>query len=73
MLNEIVVGGIIPHLRRHGAPIRYEDKGSRPLIALSMILALVIAFLFAAYGITSLPSWSFYVGIGLMIASIVLD
>jgi protein-S-isoprenylcysteine O-methyltransferase Ste14 len=72
VLSEIVVGGIIPRLRRHGAPIRFEDKGSRPLIALSMILALVIAFLFAASGIASLPSWSFYVGIGLMIAGIVL-
>jgi protein-S-isoprenylcysteine O-methyltransferase len=37
-----------------------------------MILALVIAFLFAASGIASLPSWSFYVGISLMIAGIVL-
>lgn len=72
MLSEIVVGGIIPRLRRQGAPIRYEDKGSRPLIALSMLLALVIAFLSAASGIASLPSWSFYVGIGLMIAGIVL-
>lgn len=72
VLSEIVVGGIIPRLRRHGAPIRFEDKGSRPLIALSMILALVIAFLFAASGIASLPSWSFYVGINLMIAGIVL-
>ncbi len=27
MLSEIVVGGIIPSLRRHGAPIRYEDNG----------------------------------------------
>jgi len=72
MLSEIVVGGIIPRLRRQGAPIRYEDKGSRPLIALSMLLALVIALLFAASGIASLPSWSFYVGIGLMIAGIVL-
>ena len=72
VLSEIVVGGIIPRLRRHGAPIRFEDKGSRPLIALSMILALVIAFLFAASGIASLPSWSFYVGISLTIAGIVL-
>ena len=72
VLSEIVVGGIIPRLRRHGAPIRFEGKGSRPLIALSMILALVIAFLFAASGIASLPSWSFYVGINLMIAGIVL-
>jgi hypothetical protein len=61
MLSEIVVGGIIPSLRRHGAPVRYEDKGSRPLIAVSMILALDIAFLFAASGIASLPSDHFYV------------
>ena len=72
MLNEIVVGGIIPSLRRRGAPIRYEDKGSHPLIALSMILALLIAFFFAASGIASLPRWSFYIGIGPMITGIVL-
>ncbi|MGA3199776.1 MAG: isoprenylcysteine carboxylmethyltransferase family protein [Halobacteriota archaeon] len=72
LLSELVVGGIIPHSRRRGAPIRYEDKSSRPLIALSMFVSLVIAFLFASSGIASLPSWAFYLGIGLMIAGIVL-
>lgn len=72
VLSEIVFAGIIPRWRRHGAPIRYEDKGSRPLIALSMYLALVIAFFFAVSGIASLPSVSYYVGIGLMTAGIVL-
>jgi len=72
LLSELVVGGIIPHSRRRGAPIRYEDKSSRPLIALSMFVSLVIAFLFASSGIASLPSWAFYLGIGMMIAGIVL-
>ena len=56
MLSEIVVGGIIPSLRRHGVPIRYEDKGSRPLIAVSMILALDIAHLCRVWycGVTEL-------------------
>jgi protein-S-isoprenylcysteine O-methyltransferase Ste14 len=72
LLSELVVGGIIPHSRRRGAPIRYEDKSSRPLISLSMFVSLVIAFLFASSGIASLPSWAFYLGIGLMIAGIVL-
>jgi len=72
LLSELVVGGIIPHSRRRGAPIRYEDKSSRPLIALSMFVSLVIAFLFASSGTASLPSWAFYLGIGLMIAGIVL-
>ena len=57
--------------QRRGAPIRYEDKGSRPLISL-MLVSFVIAFFFASPGIASLPSWSFYLGIGLMIAGIVL-
>jgi len=35
-------------------------------------VSLVIAFLFASSGIASLPSWAFYLGIGLMIAGIVL-
>ena len=72
LLSELVVGGIIPRSRRHGTPIRYEDKSSRLLISLSMFLSLIIAFLFAASGITSLPSGAFYLGIGLMIAGILL-
>jgi protein-S-isoprenylcysteine O-methyltransferase Ste14 len=72
LLSELVIGGIIPRSRRHGTPIRYEDKSSRLLISLSMFLSLIIAFLFAASGIASLPSGAFYLGIGLMIAGILL-
>ncbi|MGA7076096.1 MAG: isoprenylcysteine carboxylmethyltransferase family protein [Halobacteriota archaeon] len=72
LFSELVVGGIIPRSRRRGAPIRYEDKSSRPLIALSTFLSLTIAFLFASSGIASLPSEAFYLGIGLMIAGILL-
>jgi len=72
LLSELVVGGIIPRSRRRGAPIRYEDKSSRPLISLSMLVSLLIAFFFASSSIASLPSWVFYLGIGLMIAGIVL-
>lgn len=72
LFSELVIGGIIPRSRRRGAPIRYEDKSSRPLIALSTFLSLTIAFLFASSGIASLPSWAFYLGIGLMIAGILL-
>jgi protein-S-isoprenylcysteine O-methyltransferase Ste14 len=72
LFSELVVGGIIPRSRRRGSPIRYEDKSSRPLIALSSFLSLVIAFLFASFGIASLPSWAFYLGISLMIAGIML-
>jgi protein-S-isoprenylcysteine O-methyltransferase Ste14 len=72
LLSELVVGGIIPRSRRHGTPIRYEDKSSRLLITLSMFISVIIAFLFAASGIASLPSGAFYLGIGLMIAGILL-
>ncbi len=72
LLSELVIGGIIPRSRRHGTPIRYEDRSSRLLISLSMFLSLAIAFLFAASGIASLPSGAFYLGIGLMIAGILL-
>ncbi len=72
LLSELVIGGIIPRSRRRGTPIRYEDRSSRLLISLSMLLSLTIAFLFAASGIASLPSWAFYLGIGLMIAGILL-
>ena len=72
LFSELVVGGIIPRSRRHGAPISYEDKSSHSLITLSMFLSITIAFLFASFGIASLPSWAFYLGIGLMIAGILL-
>jgi protein-S-isoprenylcysteine O-methyltransferase Ste14 len=72
LLSELVIGGIIPRSRRHGTPIRYEDRSSRLLISLSMFLSLMIAFLFAASGIASLPSGAFYLGIGLMIAGILI-
>ena len=72
LLSELVIGGIIPRSRRHGTPIRYEDRSSRLLISLSMFLSLMIAFLFAAFGIASLPSGAFYLGIGLMIAGILV-
>ncbi|MGA3360208.1 MAG: isoprenylcysteine carboxylmethyltransferase family protein, partial [Halobacteriota archaeon] len=72
LFSELVIGGIIPRSRRRGAPIRYEDKSSRPLIALSTFLSLTISFLFASSGIAVLPSWAFYLGIGLMIAGILL-
>ena len=72
LLSELVIGGIIPRSRRHGTPIRYEDRSSRLLISLSMFLSLMIAFLFAASGIASLPSGAFYLGIGLMIAGILV-
>ncbi|MCJ7639969.1 MAG: isoprenylcysteine carboxylmethyltransferase family protein [Euryarchaeota archaeon] len=72
LFSELVIGGIIPRSRRRGAPIIYEDKSSRSLIALSTFLSLTIAFLFASSGIASLPTGAFYFGIGLMIAGILL-
>ena len=72
LFSELVIGGIIPRSRRRGAPIIYEDKSSRSLIALSTFLSLAIAFLFASSGIASLPTGAFYIGIGLMIAGILL-
>ncbi|MGB9370921.1 MAG: isoprenylcysteine carboxylmethyltransferase family protein, partial [Halobacteriota archaeon] len=72
LFSELVIGGVIPRSRRHGTPIRYEDRSSRRLISLSMLLSLAIAFLFAASGIASLPSGAFYLGIVLMIAGILL-
>lgn len=72
LFSELVIGGIIPRSRRRGAPIIYEDKSSRSLIALSTFLSLAIAFLFASSGIASLPTGAFYIGIGLMVAGILL-
>jgi protein-S-isoprenylcysteine O-methyltransferase Ste14 len=72
LLSELVIGGIIPRLRRRGTPIRYEDRNSRLLAFLSMFLGIIIAFLFSGFGIASLPSGAFYLGIGVMITGILL-
>jgi len=72
LLSELVIGGIIPRLRRRGTPIRYEDRNSRLLAFLSMFLGLIIAFLFSGFGIASLPSGAFYLGIGVLITGILL-
>jgi protein-S-isoprenylcysteine O-methyltransferase Ste14 len=72
LLSELVIGGIIPRLRRRGTPIRYEDRSSRMLAFLSMGLGLIIAFLFSGFGIASLPSWAFYLGIGVLITGVLL-
>jgi protein-S-isoprenylcysteine O-methyltransferase Ste14 len=72
LFSELIIGGIIPRSRRRGAPIIYEDKSSHSLIMLSMFLSLMIAFLFASFGIASLPTGAFYLGICLMITGILL-
>jgi protein-S-isoprenylcysteine O-methyltransferase Ste14 len=76
-LSEIVGGNIIPHLRRHGSQIRGSNKGSslligRMLFAIGIYVSLLIAYIFTIRGVASLPVWSFYLGIIVMIIGIML-
>jgi protein-S-isoprenylcysteine O-methyltransferase Ste14 len=76
-LSEIVGGNLIPHLRRRGTKIKGSDKDSRllfarMLFAIGIYVSLLIAYFFAINGIALLPSWSFYLGIIVMILGIML-
>jgi protein-S-isoprenylcysteine O-methyltransferase Ste14 len=72
ILSEIVGSFLIPSLRRRGAKIERQDRGSRFLIVGSIFLSIGIAFSFAALGIARLPDWVSYAGSALMLAGIVL-
>ncbi len=64
ILSEVVGGGIIPRLRRHGSKIERRDRGSPFLIIGCILLSIVIAFAFAASGIALLPGFISYAGSG---------
>lgn len=58
--------------RRHRVAIKDEDKGSGLLISINMCLNVIVLLLFAFSGITRLPSWVFFLGIGVLSAGILL-
>ncbi len=70
ILSEYVGASIIPYFRRHGNQIKKEDKGSRLLLSIGLYISVIIAFYFAFRNITTLPGWTFYIGILLMIVGI---
>ncbi len=70
ILTEYIGITIIPYLRRHGTEIKKEDKGSRLLLSLSMYISVIVAFYFTFHDIVPLSTWTFYLGILLMILGI---
>jgi protein-S-isoprenylcysteine O-methyltransferase Ste14 len=71
-LSEFVGATIIPYLRRHGAKIKKENRGSRLFIYMSMYSSLTIAIYLALRGIASLPFIFIYPGLILMVLGIIL-
>jgi protein-S-isoprenylcysteine O-methyltransferase Ste14 len=70
ILTEYVGASIIPYLRRHGTKIKKEDRGSRILLSLGLYASVIVAFYLTFRNFTPLPSWTFYLGILLMILGI---
>jgi len=74
LVGEIIGTYIFPGLRIGGAVKEKggNDRGSRIFLWLSMLVSITIAIIFALNGIGPVDDWSFYAGIVLVIAGIVL-
>lgn len=72
VLSEVVGGAIIPMLRRRGGAIKRKDKGSKPLISISLYVSIIIAMILVLNNIAMLPDWFFYPGIFLVVIGILV-
>jgi protein-S-isoprenylcysteine O-methyltransferase Ste14 len=72
IISEYVGASIIPTLRRHGTKIKENDKGSRLLLSVGLYISVIIAFYFAFRNIAILPTWTFYIGLILMVFGIII-
>ncbi len=72
IISEYVGAAIIPSLRRHGTKIKEDDKGSRLLLSVGLYISVIIAFYFAFHNIVILPTWTFYIGLILMVFGIII-
>lgn len=71
-LSEIIGGGVIPWLRRHGGNVKKKDDSSALLIRVLMYVSIIIAMFLAIRNIAMLPDWVFYPGIFLIIIGILV-
>jgi len=71
-LSEIIGSMIIPHLRRRGAKIKKNDKGSGLLFIIGMFAFLPIAYFFAKDSTFVLSIGIFYLGIIFIILGIII-
>jgi len=72
ILSEVVGTVIIPRIRRGGTVIQKKNRGSNLLILITILFSIGLANYFATNNIAMLPSWTFYLGIVLMISGIIL-
>lgn len=72
--SEIVGSLIIPRLRRHrnGVNLTRMDRGSGLVVIAGVLASIFVAFVFSVNSIAPLPAWTFFPGIALMAAGILL-
>jgi protein-S-isoprenylcysteine O-methyltransferase Ste14 len=72
--SEIIGGGILPRVRqrRSGAKRKRMDRWSGLAVIIGIFASVIIALTFSQAAIATLPEWTFYLGITLMISGIVL-
>ena len=69
---EFITGDVLPSLGRGGARIRPMDQGSMMLVNLVFYPSLATAFVLSNYNIAVLPEWTFYPGLAIFIAGVLL-
>jgi len=69
---EFVTGELLAGARRRGAEIKILERGSINLVHYTVYPALIVAFILAWYKVTMLPDWTFYLGLILLAAGVII-
>jgi protein-S-isoprenylcysteine O-methyltransferase Ste14 len=70
--SELFGAVLVPRLRRRGATQTRRDRGSGPLIILTVFVSIILALSFGYAGIGVIPDWAFYLGVFLMFLGIIV-
>jgi protein-S-isoprenylcysteine O-methyltransferase Ste14 len=68
--SEVVGGIIVPSRRREGGPVQQRQKRLNVLGLLGYDAVIVSSVLLAAFGVTILPNWAYFVGIALILLGV---
>jgi protein-S-isoprenylcysteine O-methyltransferase Ste14 len=68
--SEVVGGMIIPNRRRRGGPVQQPQKRLNVLGLLGYDAVILSSVLFAAFGVTVLPNWAYFIGIALILTGV---
>ena len=71
-VSELIVGGILPKLRRSGETAKRHKFDSSAVLRVSIYVSVIIAIMLAGNNIAMLPHWLFYPGILLMVLGILV-